>query len=102
MVPSALLSLTAALAIVNVASARRFFRVPMPPYPNITNVLNANVDCYPFEDPHCCVDTVVCECFNGTFFSVNPKRLNGTDLFCVPPGNVTYGQDTSSIPGWCC
>ncbi|OTA70394.1 hypothetical protein K449DRAFT_427921 [Hypoxylon sp. EC38] len=102
MVSFVLLGLTAASAIGNVAFARRSLRVPMPPFPNITDMLNANAECVPFEDPHCCVDAIVCECVNGTFFSMNPNKLNGTGEFCVPPGNVTYGQDTSSIPGWCC
>ncbi|KAI1211660.1 uncharacterized protein F4807DRAFT_397849 [Annulohypoxylon truncatum] len=114
MVSFALLGLFVIQILNNVAFARRSFRVPAPPFPNITNFVNftnlanftdkfdANVQCIPFEDPHCCVDFPVCECRNGTFFNVNPRRLNGTDLFCVPPGNVTFGQDTSSIPGWCC
>ncbi|KAI1104772.1 hypothetical protein F4804DRAFT_332033 [Jackrogersella minutella] len=107
-----LLSLVAASALQSIAFARPSFRVPMPPFSNftrfhnvthnVTDVFEGNVKCIPFEDPHCCVDVPVCECRNGTFFSTNPKQLNGTDLFCVPPGNVTFGQDTSSIPGWCC
>ncbi|KAI1140545.1 hypothetical protein F5Y05DRAFT_411596 [Hypoxylon sp. FL0543] len=103
MVSLAVFCLTVALAAIgNVTFARRSVRVSMPPFPNLTHVLNANAECYPFEDPHCCVDRVVCECFNGTFFSVNPSSLNGTNVLCLPPGNITYGQDTSSIPGWCC
>ncbi|KAI1443521.1 hypothetical protein F5Y02DRAFT_420008 [Annulohypoxylon stygium] len=107
-------SLIVAQAFNNVALSRRMFTVPAPPFPNVTEFVNitrwgnftekfdTNAQCIPFEDPHCCVDFPVCECRNGTFFNVNPTRLNGTDLFCAPPGNVTFGQGVSGIPGWCC
>ncbi|KAI0383240.1 hypothetical protein F5Y04DRAFT_278946 [Hypomontagnella monticulosa] len=71
------------------------------PYINGTT-FPVTAQCVPFEDPHCCVTQPVCECLNGTFFSVNTIRVNGTSSLCGPPGNVTYGHDTSSIPGWCC
>ncbi|KAI2469473.1 hypothetical protein F4781DRAFT_394249 [Annulohypoxylon bovei var. microspora] len=77
MVSFAFLTLVAVQALNNIASARRSFRVPAPPFPNITNFANitdfanvthlfdAGVQCIPFEDPHCCVELPVCECRNG-------------------------------------
>ncbi|KAL7623237.1 hypothetical protein AAE478_006918 [Parahypoxylon ruwenzoriense] len=95
------LSLVAALA-PNLALATPYFRGAMPPFANATAVFDVDAVCVPFEDPHCCVDRAVCECQNGTFYSLNPRHFNGTYQLCAPPGNVTYGEDTSSIPGWCC
>ncbi|KAI1380717.1 hypothetical protein F4677DRAFT_195547 [Hypoxylon crocopeplum] len=95
------LSLLTASAL-NAAFARPSFKYSTRPFPNITATFNINAECIPFEDPHCCVDAPVCECRNGTFFSMNPRRINGTYSLCGPPGNVTLGEDTSNIPGWCC
>ncbi|KAI1087363.1 hypothetical protein F5B19DRAFT_497450 [Rostrohypoxylon terebratum] len=115
MVSLALSSLIVVQALNSVAFSRRMFTVTEPLFPNVTDFGNVtkrgnfttekfdvNTQCVPFEDPHCCVDFPVCQCRNGTFFNVNPKSLNGTNLFCTPPGNVTFGQAVSGIPGWCC
>ncbi|KAI2625733.1 hypothetical protein GGR54DRAFT_637514 [Hypoxylon sp. NC1633] len=101
MVSFALLGLLTASAS-NLALAMPSFIPSTLRLNNITITFNANAECIPFADPHCCIDHVVCECRNGTFFSVNPRLNNGTQSLCVPPGNVTYGEDTDSIPGWCC
>ncbi|KAI0885509.1 uncharacterized protein GGS22DRAFT_161095 [Annulohypoxylon maeteangense] len=81
MVSFTLLSLVVVQVFNDVAFARRFFRVPAPPFPNITNFVNitnfanftdkfdADTQCIPFEDPHCCVDFPVCECRNGIISS---------------------------------
>ncbi|KAI1389927.1 uncharacterized protein F4822DRAFT_218710 [Hypoxylon trugodes] len=72
-------------------------KFPFPPFPNISAIA-PGAQCAPFEDPHCCIVTPVCECTNGTFFSIN----GGTPSICGPPGSDNYGQDVSGIPGWCC
>ncbi|KAI1081343.1 hypothetical protein F5B20DRAFT_579211 [Whalleya microplaca] len=65
------------------------------------NRTGASTPCVPFEDPHCCVDRVVCMCENGTFFMEN-NRTNQSRQLCAPPSSVQIGEDTSNIPGWCC
>ncbi|KAI5927409.1 hypothetical protein F4810DRAFT_706776 [Camillea tinctor] len=65
-----------------------------------TKSLNGTADCFPFEDPDCCIDWIVCQCHNGTFLTAN--QSNHTDDFCTPPGAQIYGEDISSVPGWCC
>ncbi|KAI1412126.1 hypothetical protein F5Y13DRAFT_200116 [Hypoxylon sp. FL1857] len=52
--------------------------------------------CYPFEDPHCCIDYAVCECANGWFYQFN-QDTNG----CNPPWGI-IGTDISALPGFCC
>ncbi|KAI4862062.1 hypothetical protein F4820DRAFT_451373 [Hypoxylon rubiginosum] len=91
-----------AFSALNAALARPSFGAPMAPYINMTRAFSIDATCFPFEDPHCCVDRPVCECVNGTFYSANPQQVNGTHSLCGPPGNVTYGEDTGSIPGFCC
>lgn len=107
-----------AILSVALAEAAYPFRRARRPYVNSTTTFTAAAQCVPFEDPHCCVTRPVCECLNGiyclfllkayqltsvgTFFSINTIRVNGSSSLCGPPGNVTFGQDTSSIPGWCC
>ncbi|KAI2606496.1 uncharacterized protein GGS25DRAFT_501534 [Hypoxylon fragiforme] len=87
-------------------SARRYFRPSLSTFRHINFTFNVNAECVPFEDPHCCIDRPVCECRNGglpgTFFSMNPIRINGTSSICGPPGNETLGDDATGIPGWCC
>ncbi|KAI1159250.1 hypothetical protein F5B18DRAFT_36448 [Nemania serpens] len=91
--------------------------------PGTTNPPTPAVSCFPFQDPHCCIDYAVCECangwcrpylprvsprlvnaaaylFSGTFFAAN-KQYGATSL-CNPPGSFAYGNDVSSLPGWCC
>ncbi|KAI6082570.1 hypothetical protein F4821DRAFT_281568 [Hypoxylon rubiginosum] len=88
--------------VLHATLARPSSRAPMAPYVNITRSFNIDATCFPFEDPHCCVDRPVCECNNGTFYSANLQQANQTGSLCGPPGNITYGYDTSSIPGFCC
>ncbi|OTB08966.1 hypothetical protein M426DRAFT_129861 [Hypoxylon sp. CI-4A] len=102
MVSFVFVGLVAASSFNSIAFAKPSSRVSNPPFPNITAAFNAGIECFPFEDPDCCVDTPYCQCLNGTFFSVNPQRVNGTESLCIPPGNLTFGPDTISIPGFCC
>ncbi|KAI0108383.1 hypothetical protein F4814DRAFT_451666 [Daldinia grandis] len=101
MVSFTLLSIVTASAF-DVALARPPVKFPRSPFPNITAAFAAGIECFPFEDPHCCVDRAVCQCINGTFFGVNVIQTNASSSLCLPPGNVTYGQDMGNIPGFCC
>ncbi|KAI8960992.1 hypothetical protein F5Y11DRAFT_328070 [Daldinia sp. FL1419] len=102
MVPITLLRIVA-ISSFGVAFARPPTGLPKSLFPNITAALDAGVDCFPFEDPHCCVDQAVCQCTNGTFFGVNVIGSNdSSSALCLPPSNVTYGQDMGNIPGYCC
>ncbi|KAI1147129.1 hypothetical protein F4825DRAFT_471853 [Nemania diffusa] len=75
-------------------------------FPNTTTAANSPestepaIPCFPFQDPDCCVDHAVCECYNGTFMAIN-KQYGATSL-CDPPGVFVFGNDVSSVPGWCC
>ncbi|KAI1778168.1 hypothetical protein F4818DRAFT_438340 [Hypoxylon cercidicola] len=83
-------------SVLDAALARPSSRAPMAPFVNATRSLNIAATCFPFEDPHCCVNRPVCECANGTFYSANPQRVNETTSLCGPPGNITYGEDTGT------
>ncbi|KAI1773229.1 hypothetical protein F4818DRAFT_443583 [Hypoxylon cercidicola] len=52
--------------------------------------------CFPFEDPHCCVNYAVCQCANGWFYQYNEAQGG-----CDPPWGI-LGTDVSDIPGFCC
>ncbi|KAI1630582.1 hypothetical protein F4809DRAFT_268433 [Biscogniauxia mediterranea] len=105
------LGLCSVPALVQIVTARPRSDAAVPPFPlfNATSFkgtapnstsFNGTVDCFPFEDPDCCINWIVCQCHNGTFFSANQNNL--TNDFCTPPGARMYGEDISSVPGWCC
>ncbi|KAI0179247.1 hypothetical protein GGR52DRAFT_570138 [Hypoxylon sp. FL1284] len=100
--PFAFLAFIAPLVLCAVLATLSSRARTMAPFPNITHTFSIDATCFPFEDPDCCVDMPVCQCANGTFYSTNPQYANGTSSLCGPPGNVTLGGDTSSIPGFCC
>lgn len=115
MVPFTLLSIVTAFGV---ALARPPVNFPRSPFPNITAAFAAGIECFPFEDPHCCVDRAVCQCINGMFrsryevdFLTNVRRnilrrecdTNQCKLFALlAPGKCNLWTGYGKYPRFCC
>ncbi|KAI1270620.1 hypothetical protein F5Y18DRAFT_422119 [Xylariaceae sp. FL1019] len=93
------------IAFLQLSTATAFGFIPVP-FLNATSTTDTAssmptpaVACFPYADPHCCVNKSVCQCRNGTFFAINQGY--GASM-CDPPSPYEYGDDVGSIPGFCC
>ncbi|KAK6825382.1 hypothetical protein PG990_003281 [Apiospora arundinis] len=52
--------------------------------------------CTRFQDPKCCVELIVCQCYDGNYYYAN------ADNTCTPDVGDKMADDPTGIPGYCC
>ncbi|KAK8006214.1 hypothetical protein PG991_012511 [Apiospora marii] len=57
---------------------------------------DGNPACSSFQDPKCCITSLVCQCYNGAFYSPN------SDNKCDPAVGGQVADKESKLPGYCC